>query len=91
MAEIETRLDRIDQNIQTLASVTGAMAREVQSLVQGLATDRAAFHKPLRDLSGFVTTASLALERVESQVQRLAEATEAGFAHMRTLLAETSH
>jgi len=90
MPDIETRLDRIEQHLQTLAGATGEMAREVRSLVQGLAADRAAFRETLRDLSGFVATAGLVLERAERQVQRLAETTEAGFAHLQTLSGETN-
>ena len=90
MPNIETRLDRIEQHPQALAGATGEMAREVRALVQGLAADRAAFRETLRDLSGFVASAGLTMERLERQVQRLTETTEAGFAETRTLWSEAS-
>lgn len=90
MPDVEARLDRIEQNIERLAGVTGEMAGEVRALVQGLAADRTAFRETLRELSGFVATAGLAMERLERQVQRLAETTEVGFAEMRTMLGENN-
>lgn len=90
MADQETRLDRIEQHIERLTGVTGEMAREVRVLVQGLAADRAAFRETLRDLSGYVATAGLAMDRLERQMQRLAEITETGFAEMRTTLGENN-
>ena len=90
MPEIEARLDRIEQHLQTLAGATGEMAREVHALVQGLAADRAAFRETLRDLSGFVATAGLEMNELRRQVQRLAEITETGFASVQTLLGENN-
>ena len=90
MADPETRLDRIEEHIERLTGITGEMAREVRVLVQGLAADRAAFRETLRDLSGYVATAGLAMDRLERQVQRLADITATGFAEMRTMLAENN-
>ena len=70
---MEARLDRIEQHILSLTGVTGELAREVRSLVQGLAADRAAFRETLRELSGFVATAGLELDQLTRQVQRLGE------------------
>jgi methyl-accepting chemotaxis protein len=90
MADVETRLDRIEQHIERLASGTGEMAREVRTLVQGLAADRTAFRETLRDLSGFVATAGLTMEHLLRQVQRLAQITETGFTEMQTMLGENN-
>ena len=90
MADDEAQRDRLAQHLQALTGATGEMAREVRALVQGLAADRAVFRETLRDLSGFVATAGIAMERLERQVQRLAETTEVGFAETRTLLAENN-
>src|SRR5574341_278564 len=90
MADLDTRLDRMDQNIQMLAGATAEMARELRALVQGLAADRTAFRETLRDLSGFVATAGLEMQQLSGQMRRLAEITETGFARMQTLLAENN-
>ena len=70
---MEARLDRIEHAIEALTGVTGQLARENHALVQGLASDRTVFRETLRELSGFVATASVALDRLERQVSRLAE------------------
>ena len=90
IADDEAQWDRLAQHLQALTGATGEMAREVRALVQGLAADRAVFRETLRDLSGFVATAGIAMERLERQVQRLAETTEVGFAETRTVWSETS-
>jgi chromosome segregation ATPase len=86
MPEVQARLDRIESHIERLASITGELARDVRTLVEGLASDRVAFRETLRDLSGFVATAGLEMNQLGRQIQRLAEVTEAGFAGMQTLL-----
>jgi methyl-accepting chemotaxis protein len=88
MAELEAGPNRIEQHIQTLASVTGELAREVRNLVQSLAADRAAFRETLRDLSGFVATAGLEMQQLARQVQRLSEITESGFVRFQGMLGE---
>ena len=90
MADLETRLDRIEHQIERLAGVTGEMARELRALVQGLAADRGAFRETLRDLSGFVTTAGLEMSQLARHLQRLIEITEAGFSSMQTLLGDNN-
>jgi uncharacterized coiled-coil protein SlyX len=82
MENIEERLDRMDAHIQALAGIVGELAREVRALVQGLAADRAAFRETLRELSGFVATAGLELDRLGRRLDRLTEITEAGFTRM---------
>ena len=90
MPDLDARLDRIEQAIHSLTGVTGELARENRTLVQGLASDRTAFRETLRELNGFVATAGLALERLERQVSRLAEITEAGFTRLQLALAENN-
>ena len=63
MPDVETRLERVEHYIDRLASVTGEMAREVRALVQGLADDRAALRETLRELRGFVATASRTMDQ----------------------------
>jgi hypothetical protein len=87
---MEARLDRIEQHILSLAGVTGELAREVRSLVQGLATDRALFRETLRDLSGFVAAVGIEMGQLTRQLQRLGETTETGFAQMQMLAAENN-
>ncbi|MBI2218338.1 MAG: hypothetical protein HYU51_13685 [Candidatus Rokubacteria bacterium] len=82
MPDVDARLERIEQAIHSLTGVTGELARENRTLVQGMASDRTAFRETLRDLNGFVATAGLAFERLERQVGRLAEITEVGFTRM---------
>jgi chromosome segregation ATPase len=88
MPEIEPRLDRIESHIERLVGVTAEVAREVRSLVQGLASDRVAFRETLRDLSGFVATAGLEMNQLTRQIQQLAEITATGFASVQTTLSE---
>lgn len=88
MADIEARLDRMDAHIQALPGIVGELAREVRALVQGLAADRAVFRETLRELSGFVATAGLELDRLGRRLDRLAEITEAGFTRMQLQLTE---
>jgi methyl-accepting chemotaxis protein len=90
MAELDARLDRIEQHIQTLAGVTGELAREVRGLVQSLAEDRAAFRETLRDLSGFVATAGLEMQQLTRQVQRLSEITESGFVRFQGMFGDNN-
>jgi hypothetical protein len=90
MAEVEARLDRMEQAIQSLAGITGELAREVRGLAQGLASDRAMFRETLRELSGFVATAGLELERVGRRIERLAEVTEVGFTRLELSIAENN-
>ena len=90
MPDTDTRLDRIETILERLVGVTGEMARELRSLVQGLAADRDAFRQTLRDLSGFVATAGLEMSQLTRQMGRLVEITETGFAQMQTLLGENN-
>ena len=90
MPDVEARLDRIDSNIQQLASITGELVREVRALVQGAAADRVAFRETLRELSGFVATAGLEMNQLNRQIQRLAEITEAGFVATQAQIAQTN-
>ncbi len=83
MADVETRLDRIEHQIERLAGVTGEMARELRSLVQGLAADRNLFRDTLRELSGFVATAGLEMNQLRRTV-------ETGFSQMQMLLGENN-
>jgi hypothetical protein len=76
---MEARPDRIEQYILTLTGVTGELAREVRSLVQGLAADRIVFRETLRELRGFVATITLEIEQLTRELQRLAEMTDSGF------------
>jgi hypothetical protein len=62
----------LERAIQTLTGVTTELVRENRTLVQGLASDRSMFRETLRELSGFVATAGVALTRVEDQIGRLA-------------------
>jgi len=75
---MEARPDRTEQDIRALAGVTGELAREVRSLVQGLAADRVVFRETLRELSGFVAAISLEIKQLTRELQRLAEMTESG-------------
>lgn len=90
MPEVEARLDRMEQAIQSLAGITGELAREVRGLAQGLASDRAMFRETLRELSGFVATAGLELERVGRRIERLAEVTEVGLTRLELSIAENN-
>jgi methyl-accepting chemotaxis protein len=90
MAELDAGFDRIEQHLQTLAGVTGELAREVRNLVQGLAADRTAFRETLRDVSGFVATAGLEMQQLTRQVQRLTEITESGFLRFQAMFGETN-
>ena len=89
MPDVETRLDRIESHLERLAGITGELARDVRTLVDGLAGDRAAFRQTLRELSGFVATAGLEMNQLSRQIQRLAEVTEAGFVATQAQIAET--
>jgi uncharacterized coiled-coil protein SlyX len=90
MPDGETRLDRIEQILQTLTGVTGELAREVRALVQNLEADRRLFRETLRELSGFVAAAGLEMQQLARRIDRLAEITETGFAEMRISLAENN-
>lgn len=90
MAGIEARLDRMDAHIQALAGAVGEMAREIRALVQGLAADRTVFRETLRELSGFVATAGLELDRLGQRIGRLAEITEIGFTQMQLHMRENN-
>jgi regulator of replication initiation timing len=90
MPHLDARLDRMENAIHGLTSVTAELVRENRALVQGLAGDRAALRETLHELSGFVATAGIALERLERQVGRLAEITEAGFARLELALLENN-
>jgi hypothetical protein len=90
MPDLDERLTRIEQAIHGLTGVTGELVRENRALVQGLASDRAMLRETLRELSGFVATAGFALDRLERQVGRLADITEAGFTRMQLALAENN-
>ncbi|MBI3080828.1 MAG: hypothetical protein HYY89_05565 [candidate division NC10 bacterium] len=46
------------------------------------------FRETLRELSGFVATASLELDRVGRRIERLAEVTEAGLTRLELSIAE---
>src|SRR5437867_2248942 len=80
----------LEQAMQTLTGMTAELVRENRALVQGLAADRTHFRETLRDLSGFVATAGVALERLERQIARLAEVVEAGFTRLQLAIEETS-
>lgn len=71
MPDTGARLDRIETAIHSLTGATGQLVRNTDTLVQGLASDRAAFRESLRELNGFVAVAGIALERVEGQIERL--------------------
>ncbi|MBI2217775.1 MAG: hypothetical protein HYU51_10790 [Candidatus Rokubacteria bacterium] len=61
----------LEQAIHSLTGVTAELVREHRELVQGLNSDRGVFRETLRDLSGFVATAGVVLERMDRQVERL--------------------
>ena len=90
MPDLDARLDRIEAAIHALAGVTGELVRENRALVQGLTADRAVLRETLRELSGFVATAGIALERLERQVSRLVDTFEAGFARLELAIGENN-
>ena len=87
----------MEQAIQALTKVTGELVRENRALVQGLAADRGVFRETLRELSGFVATAGIALERLERQIERLEQQVSrlvdmvaAGFARLESAMGENN-
>lgn len=89
MPDLDARFDSLEHAMHSLAGMVGELVRENRALTQGLASDRAIFRETLRELSGFVATAGIALDRLERQVARLVEVTGAGFARMELSFQET--
>jgi Na+/phosphate symporter len=80
----------MEHAIHALTGVTAELVRENRALVLGLAADRGAFRDTLRELSGFVATAGIALERLERQVSRVADTVEAGLARLESAMGENN-
>ena len=69
----------LEQVIHSLTGVVTELARENRANAKELAADRTIPRETLRELNGFVAKASVALDRLERLVSRLAETTEVGF------------